>query len=524
MGRSVEIASQLLSGQAPLRYSLDPRTAREGEVRSWSGADYPGSLSFLVDRLEEVRSLRDPASRRLCLDLLVEHLGVSLVVEDFAATRTHLFAIVHACRRQHPHALRALIDVVEQMEPGSIPVRRARAAIDDMAALELVTEPDRDELLALLSGLPHDLLAEFVCLVAGRRVELRSDDEYHADALVALEQMNARPDGVPPLLVFVEHLAAHLDDHRAERLRRWNDRQAEKGGLTDRLQAVQLEQASRPRPAPDPVAYLVVRIEPDLLSSDQFVVVHWQHNDPSGWRPQRGKQFVGDLDEVRAHTAELVATAETSWARNASNIVVEFLLPYSLLNLPVDQWDLEVGSMLPRPLGLHYQVVVRSLDRARSPRWHREWRRRWELLRKAQTELTSFDDHWLWSEGAKPRQLTALDARLAARRDVVCLVLRSVPDGSEPGEIMIGLRTGVPVIVWQRSESNRSAFDAEIKAMRDRLPWLVESLRLLRGRAKQVSRPESHVGGRISLLWDDPERPVEPLDPPAAPIEEVATG
>jgi len=490
---------------------------------SWSDADYPGSLSFLVDRLEEIPSLRDPASRRLCLDLLVEHLGVRLVVNDFLATRAHLIAIVQACRRHHPRALGAFIDVVEQMEPGSKPVHRARVAIEDMTALELVDKPDRDELLALLSGLPRDLLVEFVRLVAGRTIELSSDDEYHADVLATLERMNARPDGVPPLLVFVEHVAARVGDYRADRLRQWNDRQAEKVGLTERLQAVQLEQASQSQLEQDLVAYLVVRIEPDLLDPDQFVVVHWQHNDPTGWRPQRGRQFSGELDEVRAHIADLVATAESAWAKDASNIVVEFLLPYGLLNLPVDQWDLEVGSMLPRPLGLHYQVVVRSLDRARSPRWHREWRRRWELLKTAQTELTNFEDNWLWSDGAKARHLAALDARLAARRNVVSLVLRSVPEGIEPGEVMVGLRTGVPVMVWQRADSSRSAFDSEVRAMRDKLPSLAESLRLLRGEAKQASRPESHVGSRVSLLWDDPDRPVEPLDPPTAPIEEVAT-
>jgi hypothetical protein len=489
---------------------------------SWSDTDYPSPLSFLVDRLEEIPSLRDPASRRLCLDLLVDQLGVRLVVNDFPTPRAQLIGIVQACRQQHPRALRAFIDVVEQMEPGSIPVHRARVAIEDMTALELVAEPDRNELLTLLAGLPRNLLAEFVRMVAGRTIELSSDEHYHADVLATLERMNARPDGVPPLLVFVEHLAAHLDDSRADRLREWNDRQAERSGLTERLQAVQLEQAHQPRLEQNLVAYLVVRIEQDLLDPDQLVVVHWQHNDPTGWHPQRGRQFTGGLDQVRAHISDLVARAESGWARNASNIVIEFLLPYNLLNLPVDQWDLEADSILPRPLGLHYQVVVRSLDRARSPRWHREWRRRWALLKMAQTELTNFEDNWLWSNGAKPRQLTALDARLAARRDVVSLVLRSVPEGKEPGEVMVGLRTGVPVMVWQRSDSNRSAFDAEIKAMRDNLPSLAESLRLLRGAAKQASRPESHVGSRVSLLWDDPDRPVEPFDPPEAPIEEVA--
>jgi hypothetical protein len=492
-------------------------------VTSWSGADYPSSLSLLIDRLQEIPCLRDPASRRLCLDLLTEHIGVSVVVEEFSTTRPHLIAIVQACRRQHPRALNAFIDVIEQLEPGSTPVLRARAAVEDMTALELVAEPDRRDLLTMLEGIPRDLLAELVRLVAGPATQLASDMQYPADTLAMLERMNARPDGIPPLLVFVEQLAAYLGDYQAERLRRWNDRQAEKVGLTGRLRAVQLKQPAEPPVQQGVVAYLVVRIEPDLLDSDRYAVVHWRCNDPTGWRPQRGTPFAGDLDEVRLHVADLVAAAESGWATDASDIVIEFLLPYCLLNLPVDQWDLEAGSVLPRPLGLHYQVVVRSLDRARSPRWHREWRRRWELLKKTQTELTSYEDHWLWSEGAKPRQLVALDAKLAARKEVVSLVLRSTPEGNEPGEVMVGVRTGVPVMIWHRADSSRQPFVDAVEAMRDALPRLVESLRLLRGRAKLAARPDSHVGSRVSLLWDDPDRPVEPQDPPSAPIEEVAS-
>ncbi len=260
----------------------------------------------------------------------------------------------------------------------------------------------------------------------------------------------------------------------------------------------------------------MIRIEPDLLEPDLFTVAHWRQNDPEEWCPRRSESFTGDLDAVRAHVAVLVAEAETGWARKARDIRVEFLLPYSLLNLPVDQWDLEPDSRLPRPLGLHYQVVVRSLDRARSSRWHREWRQRWDMLKRAQ----SYEQHWLWSEGARPRQLTQLDAKLAVRKDVVSLVLRSVPNGAEPGEVMVGVRTGIPVMLWNRADSGRSAFEAEVKALRDALPELVERLRTLRGKAKLTAR-ESHVGNRVSLLWDDPDRPVEPQDPPAAPVEEV---
>jgi hypothetical protein len=293
-------------------------------------------------------------------------------------------------------------------------------------------------------------------------------------------------------------------------------------GLTKQLLTVRLEQTTAPAAHKDIVAYLVIRIEPDLLEPDLLTVTHWQHNDPDEWRPRRGDSFVGDLAAVRTYVAALVTEAEVNWAKDAAAIRIEFLLPYSLLNLPMDQWNLETGSALPRLLGLHYQTVVRSLDRARSPRWHREWRRRWALLKQMSAGQTVPKDHWLWSRGTKHRQLTVLDAQLAVRKEVVSLVLHSAPEGNEPGEVMIGLRTGVPVMVWQRVDAGRSAFDSEVKAMRDALPELVEKLRLLRSAAMQTTRPDSHVGSRVVLLWDDPDRPVEPQDPPAAPIEEVS--
>jgi hypothetical protein len=471
--------------------------------------------------LEQIPSLRDPASRRLCLDLLVSNLGVGLVVDELPTTRAHLIGIVQACRRQHPRALNAFIDVVEQMEPGSIPVQRARAALEDMTALDLIAEHDRRELLTLVGEGPGDQLARLVRLAAGPVADLMPAEQHPVEAVAALERMNARADGVPPLLVFVELLASCVDDQRADQLRRWNYRQAERMGLTEKLRAVLLEPVAEPATPQNVMAYLVIRIEPDLLDPKLFTVVHWRQHDPAEWRPRRGEPFTGPLEGVRTRVADLVAEAETGWANNASAIRIEFLLPYALLNLPVDQWDLEAESALPRPLGLHYQVVIRSLERARSPKWHREWRRRWELLKQLPAGRPTPAEHWLWSDGTKPRQLTALDAKLAERREVVSLVLSSVPDGAEPGEVTVGVRSGVPVMIWQRAESGRAAFEAEVKAMCELLAEIVENLRLLRSKARQSARPASHAGSRISLLWDDPDRPVEPLDPPAAPTEEV---
>lgn len=491
-------------------------------MASWGDPTYSSSLTLLIDRLEQIPSLRDPASRRLCLDLLGGNLGISLVVDEYPTTRAQLIGIVQACRRQHPRALNAFIDAVEQVESGSLPVQRARAAVEDMTVLDLVADSDRQELLSLLNENPNDKLTEFVRSAAGPAVELVADEQYPAEALATLERLNAGPDDMPPLLVFVERIAAAVGDQIGERLRLWNDRQAARSGLTEQLQEVRRDEIPEPTPQHEVTAYLVIRLEPDHLEPDLYSVTHWQQNNPSEWRPRRGVSFTGDLDAVQDHVSALIDDAESSWARKANTIKVEFVLPFSLLNLPVDQWDLDPTGPIPRQLGLHYQVVVRSLDRARSRKWHREWRQRWETLKQAQTEVSSFEEHWLWSDGAKERQLTALDAKLAIRKDVVSLVLRSAPGSVDPGEVLVGIRTGVPIMLWNRSDAGRSAFETEVKALRDVLPALVENLQLLRSKARLSARPGTHVGSRVSLLWDDPDRPVEPMDPPAAPIEEVS--
>jgi hypothetical protein len=488
----------------------------------WSRPDNPSSVTLLVDRLEQVPSLRDPTTRRLCVELLVERLGINLVVDELPTTRSYLFALVQACRRQHPGALHELVAVIDDLEPGSIPVLRVRDVVREMSALDLIAEDDRQELLTLLDGSRDSRFSELVRSAAGPAAQLTSDDQYPAEALATLERMNARPDGLPPLFVFIEYLAAYLNDHRGAHLRQWNDQQAERIGLAGKLRALRLEQAASPIPhQQDVIVFLVIRIEPDKLDPSLLTVTPWRQSDPGEWCPRQGDSFTGDLKAVRSHVAVLIADAEAGWARKAGTIRVELLLPFSLLSMPADQWDLEADSDLPRLLGVHYQVVVRSLDRARARHWHREWRQRWKTLIRAQPGVTSFDDHWLWSDGAKYKQLAALDAKLAVRKDVVSLVLRSAPEGAEAGEVKVGVRTGVPVMIWHRAESGRSAFEAEVKAMCDVLPDLAENFRLLRSRAKQATRPDSHVGSRVSLLWDDPDRLVEPQDPPSAPAEEV---
>jgi len=487
------------------------------------GPERAGSFRILVDALEQVQALRDTHGRRLCLEIVDRYLGFPLQVTESASTRMHLFDIVLVCRR-HPRALVTLAAVLEEIEPGSPAVRRVRRIVDDMSALDLIPAEQREELLELMAGSAGEHLADLVREAAGpAAAELPIDRRKPEDALLFLEQLNAGADGVPPLLIFVEYLAGVVGDHRCEQLREWNDRQARRMGMEHDVRKLRLE---RPSPAGgpghEPIAYLVIRLEPDPLEEDGYAGVWWQQVDRGRWHPRRGETFGGDLENIRRKVSELIEDAETGWAKEASAIRVDFLLPFALLNLPVDQWDLETDSGLPRLLGLHYEVVLRSLDRARTPKWHREWRRRWKLLEELRRDGGGVsEEFWLWSAASKPHQLVGLDATLALRRNVLSLVLRSQPPVTEAGEVLIGLRTGVPVMIWHRSDGARSAFDAAVSGMREQLCHLPRSARLLRGAAK-LSPRLTHVGNRISLMWDDPDRPVEPVDLAAAPSKEVS--
>ncbi|MET0133201.1 MAG: hypothetical protein ABW215_06365 [Kibdelosporangium sp.] len=491
-------------------------------MRPFGSSDRQDSWHVVVEALEQVQVLRDPASRGLCLDLLTHRLGFSLQVKDFPSTRQHLFSILLACR-QYPEALPAFLRVLDELEPGSLAVRHAHRLLTDMATADLVSGHERRRLVDLVSrsGFPH--FAELSRAAAGpAAAELPIGDQELEEALVYLEELNARSDGIPPLLVFVEYLAHQVGGALADQLREWSDLQAGRMGVTEQMAGLRAEAmtAMATGETGKTVAHLVIRLERDTLDRERFLMEHWRQADPKGWYPRRGSSFAGALPEIERAVAELVEEAEGTWARNAVAVRVEFMLPLELLNLPVDQWLVDTDSAIPRPLGLLYQVTLRSLERARTRKWHREWRRRWSRMWNGSgAECLSH-----WCSMTQPRNLRRLEGELAGEQAIVSLVFRSAPAAvraADASEMLVGLRNGIPVMVWQRAGAPRT-FESTMRPILDDIGELPEQTRLLRGRAYQSSKPLGHVGSRVTLMWDDPDRLVEPVDLPSAPaIEEV---
>ncbi|MEV6603853.1 hypothetical protein [Kutzneria sp. NPDC051319] len=192
------------------------------------------TLRLLVDALQDVSSLRTAYERHLVLDLLRHKLGNGFHVREYPETRAHLFSIAQTCGDRRG-GLIALAETLRDLEPGSLAVAKACRLIDDMSPLDLVADFDREQLLELLSGIELPQLDELCRRALGAAAPRPAPGRARlVDVLSWLEQQNARADGVPPTLVFVEELAAGVDNGLAAKLRWWADRQAARMGLGSR--------------------------------------------------------------------------------------------------------------------------------------------------------------------------------------------------------------------------------------------------------------------------------------------------
>ncbi len=491
------------------------------------------SVLPLVDVLEQTDVLRYPGSFALYLELLADQLGEPVEVPDHPEVRQRLIALVLACA-QIPGGLRALAEGLEMMVPGTREAARARAAVAELEVVDILPPGDREELLDLLDGSDQDRLRSIYRTAGGPYApEVAPGAGYLRRLVTGLEEMNAPPDGVPPLLAFAEFAAAEAPPGIADGLRAWSSAVARRLGLTDRLGAVRRQAAERTSPMPGTTeAYLIIKIEADALEDDRYHVRTWrQVGEP--WQPEPGEDFTGNLGAVQRHITDVVADAEAGWAVDADIIRLEFLLRQDLLALPVDQWPTDMEENPPRPLGFKYQVVVRSLDRMHVRRWHREWRQRWAVLSGPRWEApriarpatggiepaTPRGELVVRTSSSDPVGLRRLDAALAVDHQPLLVLSRPLArtGGDTPDEVSVGLRAGVPLMLWQRDERLAEDFDSVIETLLATDRDLREGARKLRIEAFSAEDPETHVGSHITLLWDDPYRLVEPAGSLSAP-------
>jgi hypothetical protein len=327
-----------------------------------------------------------------------------------------------------------------------------------------------------------------------------------------LNDVNAGPDGVPPALVFLALLAEQVGGEFKTDVMAW---------VTGEARRLRMEPKLRQRVAaaaeiPDkPKLHLLIAVEPYGPDGNRdWWVSCWRQDDPDMWPPARTDVGEVALGEIEFLVDKLVMEAEQAWCDESATVVLEFLMPRSLLGLDILGWRKDHHFGNPRPLHLDYPIVLRSLERMRARHWHRVWQDRWRSLMR---DPLPWRVHF--GQPADIGEPYRVDALLSDPR-WVAMALSAAPTAvSEPGmdEFAAALQCGLPALVWHPHASPET--------LREVLIWLLDGhdLTELPERAHAARRdafltsPSSanvNISGGLVVLWDDSRRRVA-LDQPA---------
>lgn len=488
-----------------------------------------GPILPVVEALLRVPVLKDRSERDLVCRFLAEEWDTLTPVTPHENPLVHLVNLVDACRTR-PRGLATLMAILDQLDEGTTHLADVHRLIDPMIAREIWAPDETEEVFALLKGMPIPSLRELYRVAAGPWApELRPKATLH-DAFSMLETLTGDPDGIPRAIIFVELISSTVRPDAALQLRQWSDRRAAEIGVTEELLAARdkpplsVDHASLIAKAPPhSPAYLVLQVQPEGVGGDRYRLTSWhQLGVTEEWQPERGLDRTGALADIKEAVAELMEGIEQDWAPQEPTIYVEFVLPEELLNLDVDQWAWDTDYRMPEPIGCHFHVVIRSLERMTTQKWHRPWYRRWRQL---QDQLVTYGaiarDSGYWSMSADDASTRRIMSDFERGPALVALVPSAPPVAGTAGsqEVAAGFRKGVPVMIWHRENCRSDEFIAAVTSMLhgDDPHDIQERVRLMRLNGFAAGT-DTHVGTHLTLLWDDPLRKVAPErpGPPAA--------
>ncbi|WP_239313410.1 hypothetical protein [Frankia sp. Cj3] len=462
----------------------------------------------IVRVLLERPELRPETSRQLFLHLVGEAGGPSQVA-DYPTAAHWFVGLVALCSRRSSMA--ALVTAADRLRVDSAVVRGLWLLQDEWDAVEIAASAPaglwallRDE----LDAVPSVTVAEPYRLAIGHR---GLEPPHHCvtawHTLVHLAGRNAARSTLPPYMVFLERVRDTVTPSTAQKVDLWNSRRAYELKLTAALDAVRSERTHIPgRP---PQVHLMIQFDPADADPESYVVSWWRQWD--GRIEPGGHQWLSH-DELESHVEAVVRRLETELSGHASVVAIEFIVPFALLNVPVDWWQREAASGVPKPLALDYPVVLRSLERLRRPDWHRMWHRRWHQLHHGPGRAGVY-----WSRPDGSDHLLRLETTLASDERLVALVLSEPPEatgGTGMGEALMALRAGLPVVLWHRSRRLGSEHEDTLRLLVDDgdmsdLPGRVRRLRIDALLEPAGEAGVRHVGRNLAFLWDDPGRQPE---------------
>ncbi|MFG2109817.1 VMAP-C domain-containing protein [Micromonospora chersina] len=452
--------------------------------------------------MEASSVIRDPSSRQLLLQELSHALTGALGYRELGLLRPQIVELVTVCV-DRPGGLRCLVECMDLLEPGSDHTIALLRLADEWHAIELLTDYDIPWLRGVLSTV--DVTGELRRFVAETRAAPTPPWCRTAwDLFTHLASANSH-GSMPPWLPLLDRLVTAVPEASLDGMREFVAQLAQDWGVTDQIEASQPDP-----PAPVGSAYLVIQFEKYGGDDETYIVSHWYQWASPVWQPIRGEDRHVPYGELEAAVDQVINETERRWADQAGAVTIEFVLPWQLINEPVDTWRKELQSLLPSPLTTEYPLVIRSLERIRASQWHRVWRSRWQ-------GLTSNDgDRQLIHCASRHQVDVQLKATLNRESSVAVLVLSESPTANSDGErqLLIGLRSGVPAIVWHRNAPSIEDLCETVASMIGdqtsgrgvvELPHRAARLRQLAW-SEDPKGVGQHMGHGLVILFDDPDR------------------
>ncbi|MFC4053452.1 hypothetical protein ACFOY4_27515 [Actinomadura syzygii] len=475
--------------------------------------------SRLVQALWRLDAIRKRNARDLCLNLLERELGHPLPLTRDDNDLNEIWHLVDSCLA-YTGAFHALMKVVEHIHGGSTPLEEARDLVDELVPEPLLRPRERRDLDRLVRALgehaseavePAAVRTLYWTATGPSAPALDADPGDLRGVLARLEDLTVGADGVPPLLAFVEELAAHADGPLAAALRSWSDAIAHRLGLRPGLAAAR-RRAARASERDRPRSYLVIELRPDGAAADRYLASAWlQVEGEHGLMLHCDDGDPVPFDGLPALVKELLSENPQVVNRPTPDMTLEFVLPGDLLGTPFDQLRISVDG-LERRLGIEHPVVVRSLDRMRRRSYHHHWLRKWHWLRD---NPHSAKVCWVTQPGRYGGE--SLYSMLLAETPSVCLAMAFPPGpdgGDASAELRAALQAGVPIVAWCRRGRDPERFAHEFQELLDTgaltLPESVLSLRREALRALDEAPDGDHLGLDLTLLFDDADRLPEP--------------
>ena len=342
---------------------------------------------------------------------------------------------------------------------------------------------------------------------------LRSDPRNLCAVLNELEGFQARAaDGLHPIAVFVEYLAGDQPPESAERLRAWLRKFV--GNRTPHVNALQSITDARPAPAEPGPWHCLVYLDADAVNKSYCYVSIQVQEGSHPAEPLRPPDDVPCTEaEIRTRIGEALNSPVLDGI-NPADVRVEFYLSAILVNLPIDRWRVGAAGI---PLGVQYQVVVRSLTRLREIRSaHAYLRDKWPRTGTIQFSVpppltgagfpaTTGATCWL-SEQTADQDRARVFVTLTQPAGPVCVLLAEAPAPGRCQALMLALAAGIPIFLWSRHPQVVLSGGISGLIADPPPPWLRDlPSRLLQVRSDAAARQadDNDLANNLTLVFDD---------------------